>query len=133
MKKLTGLILLMICFTGAFSQVKLAFCASVDPAGYCIFDNTKFIAAKDSTTGRLFMEVRSEGAPIGANAVVFKVYKVEGGKETFVTMLNQNIKPDWFFSWMPYVFNAPGKYTVKVYNENDQMICTNQFEWLAYK
>ena len=133
MKKLTGLLLLMICFTGAFSQITLAFCASVDQNGVCIFDNTKFIAAKDSTTGRLFMEVRSLGAPIGANAVVFKVYKLEAGKETFVTLLNQSIKPDWYFSWMPFVFESPGKYAVKVFNENDQMICSNAFEWLAFK
>ena len=131
----------MICFTGAFSQVTasvtgqitLAFCASVDQNGVCIFDNTKFISAKDSTTGRVFMEVRSAGSPIGANAVVFKIYKLEGGKETFVTLLNQTIKPDWYFAWMPYSFNSPGKYAVKIFDENDKMICSNAFEYLAFK
>ena len=128
-----GLLLMMVCVTCSYSQVALNFCASVEPTGYCNFNNTKFISSKDSTTGRINMEVRSITAPIGAATLLFKIYKLdEKGKEVFVTMVSQAIKPDWYFAWTPYMFNSPGKYAVKVYNESDQVICSNAFEFIAF-
>lgn len=133
MKKIIWLCLLMMAFDSAFSQVTLDFCASVEPNGYCNFNNLKFITQPDSTTGRIFMEVKSTAKPIGATDVIFKIYKVDKtGHEKFQNMTHQVIKPDWFFAWMPYMFESPGKFDVKVYNESDELICTNMFELIAF-
>ena len=135
MKKVITLCLLMISFSSIYSQVTLDFCASVESNGYCNFNNTKFIAQLDSTTGRIFMEVKSKDqSPINANVVIFKIYSVDkAGNEKFVNILQQNIKPDWLYAWMPNVFTAPGKFNVKVYNENDTLLCSKMFELISFK
>ena len=129
-----GLLLAMICFSGIYSQTTVSFCASVEQNGFCNFNNTKFIAAADSTTGRIFMEVKGKDAPIGASKIIFKIYRIEkGGTEKFETMLQQDIKPEWYFAWMPSMFSSPGKFNVKIYNESDQLLCSNSFEMIAFK
>ncbi len=144
MKKTIWICLTLISFNFGYSQVApqqistvaLNFCASVESvSGYCNFNNTKFITAADSTSGKIFMEVKSTGtAPIGATSLVFKVYKVDkAGTEKFVTMLQQNIKPEWIYAWMPYNFDSPAKFNIKVYNEADQLICSRMFETIAFK
>ena len=125
---------MLVCTVGLYSQATLNFCASVEANGYCNFDNTKFITSPDSTTGRIFMQVRNNAGPIGASNVIFKIYKLSGtGDEKFVTLMQQQIKPDWATAWMPGTFDSPGKYVVKVYNEADQVICTNKFELILFK
>ena len=80
------------------------------------------------------MQVKGATGPIGAAKVIFKIYKIDAaGKEKFENMLSQDIKPEWYFAWMPYLFASPGKYAVKIFNENDQQICTNSFELIAFK
>jgi hypothetical protein len=135
MNKILGLCFAMLFATYIYGQkVTVSFCASVEQNGYCNFNNTKFITSQDSTNGRVFMEVRGTDAPIGATKIIFKVYKIDkAGGEKFSTMLQQDIKPDWFFAWMPNVFESPGKYAVKIYNESDQLICTNSFELIPFK
>ena len=119
---------------GLYSQSTLNFCTSVEQNGYCNFNNTKFITSPDSTNGRVFMQVRGAGGPIGAAKIIFKIYSVnKAGAEKFESMLQQDIKPDWFYAWMPYSFASPGKYTVKIFDENDKQICTNAFELIAFK
>jgi hypothetical protein len=144
MKKTVWLCLVLISFNYSFSQVAaqakspvvLNFCASVESvSGYCNFNNTRFITQADSTSGKIFMEVKSTGtAPINATTLVFKIYKVnKAGDEKFETMLQQNIKPEWIYAWMPYNFDSPAKFDVKVYNESDQLICNRIFETIAFK
>lgn len=135
MKKIIGLCLVLITSLGtAFGQVSLDFCASVESTGACNFNNVKFITSPDSTKGKVFMEVKSTGVePIGAAMVLFKIYKVsKTGEEKFETMLQQNIKPDWLYAWMPYTFDSPGKFNVKIYNESDKLLCSKTFELIAY-
>jgi hypothetical protein len=135
MKRITGLFLMLVCACGVYSQATLNFCASVEPNGYCNFNNIKFITSPDSTNGRIFMQVKTVGgSPIGASNVIFKIYKLSGtGDEKFVTLMQQQIKPDWATAWMPGTFDSPGKYVVKVYNEADQVICSNKFEFILFK
>jgi len=144
MKKVIWIWLILISFNCGYSQVvaqsvntvSLNFCTSVESAsGYCNFMNTKFITSPDSTRGRIFMQVKSNStAPIGATSLIFKVYKLDkDGSEKFETMMQQPIQANWLFAWMPYNFNSPAKYTVKVYNESDQLICTKGFELIAFK
>jgi hypothetical protein len=134
MKTTIALVILMICCGSAYSQPSLSFCVWVQPHGECTFNNTKFITSPDSTSGRIFMEVKSTGSPIGAASVIFKIYSIgRNGEEKFDTLLEQKIQPNWFTAWMPYNFRSPGHYTVKVYNESDQMICTNKFELIQFQ
>ncbi len=134
MKRMIGLCVVVLCFVSTYGQNTLNFCASVEQNGYCNFNNIKFITSPDSTNGRVFMQVKGTNAPIGAAKVIFKIYKIDAtGKEKFENMLTQDIKPEWYFAWMPYVFASPGKYSVKIFNENDQQICTNGFELIAFK
>ena len=66
--------------------------------------------------------------------IIFKIYRIEkGGTEKFETMLQQDIKPEWYFAWMPSMFSSPGKFNVKIYNESDQLLCSNSFEMIAFK
>jgi hypothetical protein len=134
MKRVMGLCLMLICVTCAYSQNTLNFCASVEQNGYCNFNNTKFITSQDSTNGRVFMQVKGAGGPIGVAKVIFKIYKVDkAGAEKFETMLQEDVKPEWYFAWMPYTFASPGKYSVKIFDESDKLICTNGFELIAFK
>jgi len=134
MNKIAGLFLMMICFTSAYCQIGLSFCASVEKNGYCNFNNVKFISSPDSTSARVFMEVRNVVAPIGATNLIFKIYRVDdAGQEKFQNMVQQPMQPDWYYAWTPYIFNSPGKFNVKVYNESDSLICTNGFELIAFK
>ncbi len=134
MKKMIGLCLTLFLFTGLYSQVTLNFCASVESNGYCNLTNTKFIASPDSTHGRIFMEVHGIDRPIGASNILFKIYRVgKDGSEKFETMLQQTIQPDWYFAWMPFNFESPAKYNVKIYNEKDEVIVAKSFELIAFK
>jgi hypothetical protein len=146
MKKAIWLFLVWVCFSKSYGQtvvtapenstVMLNFCTSVESvSGYCNFLNTKFITSPDSTKGRIFMEVKSKvSGPINATNLIFKIYRQDkAGAEKFETMLQQSIKPDWLYAWMPYDFDSPGKFNVKVYNESDQLICSKSFELIAFK
>ena len=142
MKKAIWLCLVTICFCQGYSQVNaqgissvaLNFCASVESSGACNFNNTKFISTPDSTKQKVFMEIKSQdNTPIGASMVLFKIYRVgKTGEEKFETMLQQGIKPDWLYAWMPYTFDSPGKFNVKIYNESDKLLCSKTFELIPF-
>ena len=143
MKKTIWLWLILISFSYGYSQTvtqetakaTLNFCTAVDPTtGYCNFNNTKFITSPDSTSGKIFMEVKGLGnTPINATSLILKIYRVNGaGEEKFVNLMQQSINAGWFYAWVPYYFDSPAKFVIKVYNESDQLMCTKGFELIAF-
>jgi len=117
-----------------YSQSTLAFCGGVDPNGFCIYNNNKFFFAPDSTTQRIFMEVRDVNTFSGIAKLTFKFYSVaKGGEETYLNMTEQDVKPDWMFAWLPHIFDAAGKYNVKVFNDKGDVICDKSLEFFNGK
>jgi len=134
MKKLISIAALLFCMAAAHSQTSLNFCTGVDPNGFCVFNNTKYITSPDSTNGKIFIEVAGNGTNINTTKIVMMVYSVNAmGKEKLDTTLEQPIQSDWMYAWRPYVFKSPGKYDVKVFNDTGQMICSKALEMLPWK
>ncbi|HXH19544.1 MAG TPA: hypothetical protein VNJ07_10725 [Chitinophagales bacterium] len=131
--KLFITILFIMAFTGySNGQHSLAFCASVESNGYCYFNNTKFIAARDSATTRIFMQVKSDNL-LGTSSITYKIYSVsKTGEEKMVYAVEQSIQPDWTLAWAPYNFNAGEKYNVKVYDASNRLLCAKSFELLKW-
>jgi len=128
MLRATALIVLMLTLTNLFGQTTLSFCASVEPNGYCIFNNVKFISTPDSNTTRIYMEVRNPDG-ISSTKITYKIYIIDkDGKETLAHSLEQEIQKDWAVSWQPEIFPSPGKFSVKVFNDAGQQICGKAFE-----
>lgn len=126
--------LLVLClfvmgsFSVGYSQTTLSFCASVEKDGFCAFDNTKFISSPDSIRARLYMLVRNP-VGIGFSHLTYKLFTVDtNGKEEYQTNVEQNLQPDWIYSWQIGYFQSPGKYYVKVVNEAGTVICSKGFE-----
>ena len=110
-----------------YSQVSLTFCTYVDQYGYCAFNNNKFITSPDSTTGRIFMRVKSETA-LGPK-LTYKVYSIDKDKkEKLFREYDQTLQPEWLMAWEPYNFPTGAKYNVKIYNAANIVICSQSFE-----
>ena len=132
MKKIITLLSLTFCISAIYSQTTLSFCTYVEQNGYCAFDNNKFITSPDSTTGKIFMKVKSSFA-LGSK-LTYKIYKVgKNAEEKFSESLDQSIQPDWLMAWDPYTFTTNTKYSIKVFNDADKMICSKSFELVAGK
>jgi hypothetical protein len=130
MKKPLTIIALLFFIASAYSQTTLSFCTHVQDNGYCAFDNNKFITTPDSTTGRIFMKINST-ITLGTK-LTYKIYKVDkNGEEKFSQLVDQSIQPDWMMAWEPYTFATNAKYTIKVFNDADKMICSKSFELIA--
>ena len=132
MKKIIIAVMIMVFATSVFSQTTISFCTYIDADGYCAFNNNKFITTPDSTTGKIFMKV---GGTSGLGTkLVYKIFTVDKkGIEKLTMSLDQSIKQDWFFAWMPYIFPTNIKYKVQVFNDADKMICSKSFELIAGK
>ena len=127
MRKLVTVLLFTCCMPSLYSQAVLTFCTYVEQGGHCIFDNKKFITSPDSASGRIFMEVKSTDA-LGAK-LTYKIFSVgKNSEEKLVQSLDQNLQADWMMAWEPYVFPTNTKYSVKVYNEANIVICSKSFE-----
>ena len=129
MKKIIATLAMFLCLYNIYSQTTVSFCASVDPNGYCIFNNNKFFLSPDSTSQKIFMEVKSANTFAGINKIVFKIYSVsKSGVEKYESMADQEVHADWMFAWVPHIFPSAGKYNVKIYNDQDQLICSKALE-----
>ena len=61
--------------------------------------------------------------------ITFKIYSIgKNGEEKYENMMTQNVQAAWIYSWLPYTFKATGKYSVKIYNDKDQLMCTKALE-----
>ena len=116
-----------------YCQTALRFCGAISPEnGYCIFNNTKFISSPDSASERIYMQIKNPRG-LSSDKVTFKIFSVgKGGEETFSHSLVQNIQKEWDSSWQPEIFDSPGTYLIKVYNDADLLICSKSFELLKY-
>ena len=130
MKKISTLIAFVFFASLAHSQTFLSFCTWVNGENQeCVFDNTRFITSPDSTHGRLFMMLRGNKV-FGTVKLTFKVYEIDRfGAEVLVNTLIQEVKPDWMNSWQPATFVSPGKYMVKVYTDDGNMLTSRGFEF----
>lgn len=80
------------------------------------------------------MEVRNVNTFSGMAKLTFKFYSVaKGGEETFLNMAEQDVKPDWMYAWLPHIFEAAGKYNVKVFDDKGDMICDKSLEFFNGK
>ncbi len=94
-----------------------------------MFENTKFITTPDSTKARLFMLMRST-QPYGTTKLTYKVFGIDRfDKEVFLFDVTQDVQADWLNSWQPIIFTTPGKYMIKVYKDDNQIMTTRGFEF----
>ena len=133
MKKIIALLVLTLSISSIYCQTTLRFCAAVSPDnGYCVFNNTKFISPPDSTSERIYMHIKNPKG-LSSSKVTFKIFSVgKKGEETFSHSMVQNIKPHWDSSWQNGMFNSPGTYLIKVYNDVDLLICSKSFELIKF-
>jgi len=117
------------------AQITINFCAYVIQQNReCVFDNTKFVAAKDSPTARIFIMANSKDA-FGSDVLVYKIYSLDDkGKETFVKAIPQSVQTDWQSAWQPATLKSPAKYIVKVYKDlaAETLVTSKSFEFVAY-
>src|SRR3954469_3611906 len=113
MKKIIWVWLMMMCMSGLYSQTTVLFCAAVDPGGYCVLNNTKFITSPDSTRALIYMKVTNpKGIP--SSKVIYKVFIVgPKGEETYYRSYEQSIDAGWDSSWQPDRFPTPGIYMAR--------------------
>ncbi len=113
----------------AHSQTSLSFCTFVNnQTQECVFENNKFITTPDSTHARLFMMIRSQ-VPFDTTRLTFKIYSIDRfGKEVYLNSVLEDIQQDWRTVWQPALFVTPGKYMVKVYCDEQQIITSGGFE-----
>lgn len=129
MKKIFVTAVMLFGLLYIYSQSTLNFCGGVDPSGICIYNNNKFFFAPDSNNQRIFMEVHDAGTFSGTAKLTFKFYSVsKEGKEKYLNMVDQQVKPDWLYAWVPHIFDAPGKYNVKVFDDKGEMLCDKSLE-----
>ena len=131
MKRLIAGVAMILCLNHTYGQFILEFCASVDKNGYCLFNNNRFILSPDSTTERIWMEIRNPESFKGLTKLTFKIYSVEkDGEEKYDSMIEEPVQDDWVFAWEPYLFKSAGKYHVKIYNGKEELICSKNLEVL---
>ncbi len=134
MKKLIVLtIILFYSNVILYSQTTLRFCIAIAPEnGYCVLNNTKFITSPDSTSERIYMQILNSRG-LSSSKVTYKIFSVgKGGEETYSHSLVQEIQKSWDSSWQPEMFDSPGTYLIKVYNDADLLICSKSFELIKY-
>lgn len=126
--------MLVLCIAlTAHSQTLLSFCTFVNSQTQeCVFDNTKFITTPDSTHARIFMMLRS-AQTFGVSKLIFKIYAIDRfNKEILINTIEQEVQSEWMNAWQPAVFVSPGKYMVKVYRDDTNIITTRGFEFFNY-
>ena len=134
MKRIALVIAFLFSLNAIYGQTTLAFCGGVDAQGTCIYNNSKFFFAQDSANQRIYMEVKDVNTFAGTNKITFKFYSIaKNGDEKYLSMTDQEVKDNWMFAWLPHVFDAAGKYNVKVYNDKDLMICSKTLEFFQAK
>jgi hypothetical protein len=133
LKKIITIIAALIITSLAHSQTLLSFCTFVNSQTQeCVFDNTKFITSPDSTHARIFMMVRS-AQTFGVSKFTYKIYAIDRfDKEVLINTIVQEVQPEWTNCWQPAVFVSPGKYMVKVYRDETNIITTRGFEFFNY-
>ena len=114
----------------AHSQTSLNFCTFVNSATEeCIFDNTKFITTPDSTHAKIYMLLRSADV-FGTTKLTYKLYVIDRfGAEVYLNTVVQEVQADWKNSWQPAVFISPGRYMIKVYKDDTNMLISRGFEF----
>ena len=128
MSRFLFLVIINVFFSNVYSQTTLQFCTAVDPTGYCVLNNTKFISSPDSTRALIYMKVMNpRGIP--STKIIYKVFNVGAkGEETYYNTFVQSIQSGWDSSWQPDHFPTPGIFMVRVYDETDKEMCSKSFE-----
>ena len=113
----------------AHSQSELSFCTFVsNQTQECVFENTKFITTPDSTHARLFMILRSNET-FDTTRLTFQIFSIDRfGNEVFFSTVPEDVQATWRTAWQPTLFTTPGKYIVKVYGCDNNMITTRRLE-----
>jgi hypothetical protein len=127
MIRILAMLILSLVMKAAVSQTTLNFCTSVD-RDYCYFNNTKFISPIDSTQALIFLLVKN---PTGFNTsnLKFNIYTLDKtGKETLKNTLEQPVEHNWDWAWKSDLFKSPGKYKVKIYDQNNNSLAEKTFE-----
>lgn len=111
----------------ALCQTTLNFCTAVDK-DYCYFNNTQFISPIDSAQALIFIMVRNPNG-FNTSGLIYKIFSIDkNGEEKNLTTLTQESETDWTWAWKSFLFPTPGKYVVKLYNRENQLLKSNSFE-----
>jgi hypothetical protein len=113
----------------AHSQSELSFCTfvSYQPQEF-VFENTKFITTPDSTHARLFMIIRSH-EEFDTTRLTFQIFVIDRfGNEVYFNTVREDVKATWAIAWQPALFTTPGRYMVKVYGCDNNLIATRSLE-----
>lgn len=128
MKKYTLVLALFILAVKSQAQTTLSFCTTVQDNN-CIFNNTKFITSPDSVTAKIYMFIKNDRG-FGTTKVSYELFSLDKeGTEKRVNSIEQKVEESWIYAWQPSLLNSPGKYRVKVYNANQELICNKSFEF----
>jgi hypothetical protein len=131
-KKILAMLIVMLAGTATFSQTTINFCTAVEKE-YCYFNNTQFISPIDSSQALIFMFIKNQNG-FNATTLFFNIYSIDkAGKETKIKTLEQACDLDWTWSWKSELFPTPGKYKLKLYNQQQQFINEKSFELLLPK
>lgn len=133
MKRLLAVLIIMLaCKCTLLSQTTINFCTAVEK-DYCYFNNTQFITPIDSSQALIYMLIKNNTG-FNATNLQYKLYSIDKtGKEVALKTLEQPCERDWTWAWKSELFNTPGKYIVKLYNEQQQLVNSKQFELLLPK
>lgn len=129
MKRIILFVTAIIFALLAHSQSQLSFCTFVNyqPQEF-VFENTKFITTPDSTHARLFMIIRSH-EEFDTTRLTFQIFAIDRfGNEVYFNTVLEDVKTTWATAWQPALFTTPGRYIVKVYGCDNDLIATRRFE-----
>ena len=128
MRLLISFLFAMLFAKNAQSQANLRFCGFVREDGSCVFNNHKFFSSPDSLRTAVIMRANNPQG-MGAQKLFFNVNKLDtAGKETPYSKQEQAVEKDWMYVWKTINAESPGRYSVRVTNERDELQCQGTFE-----
>ena len=101
-----------------FSQ-KIIFCEGVDHLGNPKNESNEFTVGMKGGFFKVLVKLNKE---VGSETVVYDVYSIQNGKESFENSLQMEVQPaiTWFFKEI--TFYKPGDYHVYVYDKKDRLL-----------
>jgi hypothetical protein len=107
---------------------RMVICNDIDRQGNCN-GATHYYEMADSTGPIMCIGIFADSAKtLGTEGLVIKVYKIVDGKEVkFGSDLIKETQRNWVYCWKRFLFSGVGNYIIKIYDENENVICSDDF------
>jgi hypothetical protein len=105
--------------------VEMVVCAKVTEDGEPLGVTSRFEMNELKFTVYFFVEDENG---YGSEKAVFKLYRLENGREILDNTFSMDTKTDWTWFWKSITFSKPGKFKVYTYKSGNELISTKEFE-----